>query len=167
MKLLATERSAGQTIEYQGKTCTIQLAEPDAFKGVEIALFSAGGETSKILAPAAAERGAVVIDNSSTWRMDPDVPLIVPEVNPDDISGYKKKGIIANPNCSTIQMVVALMPLHLRSKMTRVVVSTYQAVSGAGKAAIDELTDTTYQVFNGETIVPNKFQKQIAFNCIP
>lgn len=125
MKLLASERSAGTTIEYQGKTVTIQLAEPDAFKGVEIALFSAGGETSKILAPAAAEKGAIVIDNSSQWRMDPDVPLIVPEVNPDDIAGYEKKGIIANPNCSTIQMVVALMPLHLRSKMTRVVVSTY------------------------------------------
>jgi len=136
---------------------TIQLAEPEAFKGVEIALFSAGGETSKVLAPAAAERGAVVIDNSSQWRMDPDVPLIVPEVNPADIAGYVKKGIIANPNCSTIQMVVALMPLHLRSKMKRVVVSTYQAVSGAGKAALDELENTSYQALKNETIEPVKF----------
>lgn len=167
LKLLASERSVGQVIEYQGQKVPIQLAEPNAFKGIEIALFSAGGETSKVLGPAAAENGAIVIDNSSQWRMHPDVPLVVPEVNPEDIAGYKKMGIIANPNCSTIQMVVALMPLHLRSKMKRVIVSTYQAVSGAGKAAIDELENTTKQHFAGETIVPKKFQKQIAFNCIP
>lgn len=102
LKLLASERSVGQVIEYQGQKVPIQLAEPNAFKGIEIALFSAGGETSKVLGPAAAENGAIVIDNSSQWRMHPDVPLVVPEVNPEDIAGYKKMGIIANPNCSTI-----------------------------------------------------------------
>jgi aspartate-semialdehyde dehydrogenase len=150
-----------------GEKVKVHLAEPSAFSGVEIALFSAGGETSKILAPAAAANGAVVIDNSSQWRMHPDVPLVVPEVNPEDIALYEKTGIIANPNCSTIQLVVALMPLHLKAKMKRVIVSTYQAVSGAGKAAIDELDLTARNHFAGQPIVPKKFQKQIAFNCIP
>ena len=144
-----------------GKQVPVQLAEPDAFEGVEIGLFSAGGETSKVLAPEAAKKGTIVIDNSSQWRMHPDVPLVVPEVNPEDIAGYDKMGIIANPNCSTIQMVVALMPLHLKAKMKRVIVSTYQAVSGAGKAAIDELHDTSQLVLDGKSdqIKPVKFQK--------
>jgi aspartate-semialdehyde dehydrogenase len=135
------------------------LAEPDAFKGVDIALFSAGGSVSEALAPEAAKNGAVVIDNSSHWRMEPNIPLVVPEVNPEDIANYKETGIIANPNCSTIQMVVALMPLHLKSKIERVVVSTYQAVSGGGKAAIDELRGTSELALEGKEITPEKFPK--------
>jgi aspartate-semialdehyde dehydrogenase len=143
LSLLASEKSVGQEIEYNGVKVPVTLAEPDAFKGVDIALFSAGGDVSAVLAPEAAKNGAVVIDNSSHWRMNSDVPLVVPEVNPKDIGQYKDTGIIANPNCSTIQMVVALMPLHLKSKIKRIVVSTYQSVSGGGKAAIDETVDTS------------------------
>jgi aspartate-semialdehyde dehydrogenase len=135
------------------------LAEADAFKGVDIALFSAGGAASADLAPKASKNGAVVIDNSSHWRMDDDIPLVVPEVNPGDIGNYKKTGIIANPNCSTIQMVVALMPLHMKSKIKRIVVSTYQAVSGSGKAAIDELSNQTKQHMAGEEITSSVYPK--------
>ncbi|HOJ67869.1 MAG TPA: aspartate-semialdehyde dehydrogenase, partial [Candidatus Hydrogenedentes bacterium] len=137
----------------------------DSFEGVEIALFSAGGGTSKRFAPAAAAAGCVVIDNSSAWRMDPGVPLVVPEVNPHDLKWHK--GIIANPNCSTIQMVVVLKPLHDAAKIRRVVVSTYQAVSGAGSAAINELKEQTAALIEGREYPSSVFPHQIAFNVIP
>ena len=140
LRLLASKRSAGKQIEFMGKTYTVQEATKDSFEGIDIALF-AGGSVSKEFAPYAVKAGAVVIDNSSTFRMDPEVPLVVPEVNPEDI--LKHKGIIANPNCSTIIMVMALKPLYDLARIKRIVVSTYQAVSGAGKEGIDELTDQT------------------------
>ena len=130
LSLLASARSAGQAIEFRGQNVVIKEATPDAFEGVDIALFSAGGSISKVLAPEAVKRGAIVIDNTSAFRMDPDVPLVVPEVNAEDIA--KTKGIIANPNCSTIQMVVALKPLKEKYGLNKIIVSTYQAVSGAG-----------------------------------
>ena len=139
LRLLASKRSAGKQIEFMGKTYTVQEATKDSFEGIDIALF-AGGSVSKEFAPYAVKAGAVVIDNSSTFRMDPEVPLVVPEVNPEDI--LKHKGIIANPNCSTIIMVMALKPLYDLARIKRIVVSTYQAVSGAGKEGIDELTDS-------------------------
>jgi aspartate-semialdehyde dehydrogenase len=137
------------------------------FTGWDIALFAAGSEPTKIYAPKAASQGCVVIDNSSLYRMDPDVPLIVPEVNPDAIDGYTKRNIIANPNCSTAQMVVALKPLHDAATIRRVVVSTYQSVSGAGKAGMDELFEQSRAIFVGDSVEPRKFTKQIAFNVIP
>jgi len=137
------------------------------FAGWDIALFSAGSDVSKVYAPKAAAAGCVVIDNSSLYRMDPDVPLIVPEVNPDAIDGYKAKNIIANPNCSTAQMVVALKPLHDAAKIKRVVVATYQSVSGAGKQGMDELFEQSRNIFVGDSSEPVKFTKQIAFNVIP
>ena len=140
---LASERSIGKTVTFQGKEIHVDVLNQDSFKGVDIALFSAGGSISKEYGPIAAQAGAVVVDNSSAWRMDPEVPLVVPEVNPQDIALYKKTGIIANPNCSTIQMVVALKPLHDAARIERIVVSTYQAVSGAGKEAVDELASQT------------------------
>ncbi|MFO7975848.1 MAG: aspartate-semialdehyde dehydrogenase, partial [Candidatus Hydrogenedentota bacterium] len=143
----------------------VEVLTEDSFKGVDIALFSAGGGTSKQFAPAAAKAGCVVVDNSSAWRMDPEVPLVVPEVNAEDIQWHK--GIIANPNCSTIQMVVVLKPIHDAAKVTRVVVSTYQAVSGAGKAAVDELYAQTQAMIAGEEPVCEVFPYPIAFNCIP
>jgi len=164
---MASPRSAGEKIEFDGKELTVRLASEDAFEGIDIALFSAGSGASEVLAPAAAKAGAVVVDNSSKWRMDPDVPLVVPEVNPEDIAGYTKRGIIANPNCSTIQMVVALAPLHRKAKLQRVIVSTYQAVSGAGKQGMDELSSQVSALFNQVDFEPEKFSKQIAFNCIP
>ena len=164
---LASPRSAGQKIRFGGKELTVEVASEERFEGVDIALFSAGGETSKILAPAAAKAGAVVIDNSSQWRMTEGVPLVVPEVNSEDIGGYREKGIIANPNCSTIQMVVALAPLHREAGLQRVVVSTYQAVSGAGKSGMDELSSQVSSLFNQLDFEPKNFSKQIAFNCIP
>ena len=133
LKLLASERSKGRRMTYRGEELEVQVLGEDSFKGVDIALFSAGGDTSKRFAPHAAKAGCVVIDNSSAWRMDDEVPLVVPEVNPNDVSWHK--GIIANPNCSTIQMVVVLQPIHAAVGIERVVVSTYQAVSGAGSAA--------------------------------
>ena len=165
IKLLASERSRGKTIEFQGETLPVEVLAEDSFKGVEIALFSAGGGTSRQFAPCAAKDGCVVVDNSSAWRMDPEVPLVVPEVNPDDIA--KHKGIIANPNCSTIQMVVVLKPLHDAAKITRVVVSTYQAVSGAGIKALDELEAQTRAMLDGKTPECAVFPHPIAFNCIP
>lgn len=164
LKLLATERSAGKKIEYLGQEYTVEATTDESFDGVEIALF-AGGSASKEYARAAAQRGAVVIDNSSAFRMDDQVPLVVPEVNPEDVKWHK--GIIANPNCSTIQMVVALKPIHDAAKIKRVVVSTYQAVSGAGKEAIDELTEQTRSLLQGDTFEPKVFPFQIAFNLIP
>ena len=166
---VASSRSTGIEIEYgdTGRMLKVKNIEHFDFTGWDIALFSAGSGPTKIYAPKAAAAGCVVIDNSSLYRMDPDVPLIVPEVNPDAIDGYKKRNIIANPNCSTAQMVVALKPLHDYAKIKRVVVSTYQSVSGAGKAGMDELFEQSRNIFVGDPAVPTKFTKQIAFNVIP
>ncbi len=164
LKMLATERSAGKTIEFKGKAYTVEPTTAEAFNGVDIALF-AGGSASKDFAREAAKRGAVVVDNSSAFRMDPDVPLVVPEVNPEDVKAHK--GIIANPNCSTIIMVVALKPIHDAAKIKRVVVSTYQAVSGAGKEAIDELAEQVQLLSAGQEVTPRVFPYQIAYNLIP
>jgi aspartate-semialdehyde dehydrogenase len=165
IKPLASERSRGKTVFFKGEEIPVEVLGEDSFKGVDIALFSAGGGTSKQYAPCAARDGCVVVDNSSAWRMDPEVPLVVPEVNPGDIP--KHKGIIANPNCSTIQMVVVLKPLHDAARIRRVVVSTYQAVSGAGQAALEELREQTRALLAGEIYPPKIFPHQIAFNCIP
>ncbi|HPU96420.1 MAG TPA: aspartate-semialdehyde dehydrogenase [Candidatus Hydrogenedentes bacterium] len=165
IKLLASERSKGKTLRFKGEEIPVEVLTENSFEGVEIALFSAGGGTSKKFAPAAAAAGCVVIDNSSAWRMDPEVPLVVPEVNPHDLKWHK--GIIANPNCSTIQMVVVLKPLHDAAKIRRVVVSTYQAVSGAGSAAINELKEQTAALIEGREYPPSVFPHQIAFNVIP
>jgi len=165
---LASRKSLGSEVSFGEKTLiTRDLATFD-FTGWDIALFAIGSQATKEFAPKAAAAGCVVIDNSSLYRYDPDVPLIVPEVNADAIMGYSKKNIIANPNCSTAQMVVALKPLHDRARIKRVVVSTYQSVSGAGKEGMDELWDQTKSIYNPVTDVPpNTFQKQIAFNVIP
>lgn len=171
LRLLASKRSAGKQIEFMGKTYTVQEATKDSFAGIDIALF-AGGSVSKEFAPYAVESGVVVIDNSSAFRMDPEVPLVVPEVNPQAI--LKHKGIIANPNCSTIIMVMALKPLYDMAKIKRIVVSTYQAVSGAGKEGIDELTDQVKDFADGKEMVANILPSAslakhypIAFNLIP
>jgi len=164
--LLASKRSAGEKLPFREEEVEVQELRPESFEGVDIALFSAGGDRSKEFAPEAVKRGAVVIDNSSAFRMDPDVPLVVPEVNPEDVEWHK--GIIANPNCSTIQMVVVLKPLHDFAKVKRVVVATYQAVSGAGAAAIEELKEQSRAVLEGRPVPPpEKIPKQIAFNCVP
>lgn len=167
LKLLASERSVGKSYEFRGEEIAVTALTEDSFDGVDIALFSAGGDVSKTFAPIAAKAGAVVIDNTSAWRMDPDVPLVVPEVNADAIADYPKKGIIANPNCSTIQMVVAAKPLHDRAKIKRIVVSTYQSVSGAGAKAIQEMVDQVQAIFAGEEVPMVKFPHPIAFNCLP
>ena len=171
IKLLASARSAGKVLTVDGKEYVVEEAKPESFEGVDIALF-AGGSISKTLAPEAAKRGAIVIDNSSAFRMDPDVPLVVPEVNPEDIDTHK--GIIANPNCSTIIMALGLKPLHDLSPIKRVVVSTYQAVSGAGKEGIEELDSQVAQHVAGEDMVANLLPTgsmdkhyPIAFNLIP
>jgi aspartate-semialdehyde dehydrogenase len=167
--VVASPRSTGDEIEYgeTGRMLRIRNIEHFDFAGWDMALFAAGSETSKLHAPRAAAAGCTVIDNSSFYRMDPDVPLIVPEVNAHAIDGYRKKNIIANPNCSTAQMVVALKPLHDFAKIKRVVVSTYQSVSGAGKAGMDELFEQSRNIFVGDANEPVKFTKQIAFNVIP
>ncbi len=163
---LASRRSAGRKLQFKGEEVVVQELRPESFEGVDIALFSAGGDRSKEFAPEAVKRGAVVIDNSSAFRMEKEVPLVVPEVNPEDVEWHK--GIIANPNCSTIQMVVVLKPLHDVAKIKRVVVSTYQAVSGAGAEAIEELREQTRAVLEGREVPPpRKIPKQIAFNCVP
>ena len=166
---VASPRSTGMEIDFgeTGKKLKVKNIEHFDFTGWDIALFAAGSGPTKIYAPKAASQGCVVIDNSSLYRMDPDVPLIVPEVNPDAIDGYTKRNIIANPNCSTAQMVVALKPLHDAAKIKRVVVSTYQSVSGAGKAGMDELFEQSRAIFVGDQVEPKKFTKQIAFNVIP
>ncbi len=166
---VASSRSVGSEVELgdTGKMLKCQNLEHFDFAGWDIALFAVGSEATKIYAPKAAAAGCVVIDNSSLYRMDPDVPLIVPEVNPDAIDDYTKKNIIANPNCSTAQMVVALKPLHDAATIKRVVVSTYQSVSGAGKAGMDELFEQSRAIFVGDPVEPKKFTKQIAFNVIP
>ncbi len=167
VKLLASHRSAGRQLRFRGETVVVEEMTKDSFKGVDIALFSAGGSTSKEFAPIAAESDCVVVDNSSQWRMDPEVPLVVPEVNPHAIAEYTKKGIIANPNCSTIQMVVPLRPIHQEFKIKRIVVSTYQAVSGTGKKAVDELFDQTRAILNFQESKNNVYPHRIAFNCLP
>ncbi|RMG70978.1 MAG: aspartate-semialdehyde dehydrogenase, partial [Nitrospirae bacterium] len=165
LHLFASERSEGKKMEFKGQSITVKTLKEDSFKGIDIALFSAGAERSKKWAPVAANSGCVVVDNSSAWRMDPEVPLVVPEVNPDDLKWHK--GIIANPNCSTIQMVVPLKPLHDAARIKRIVVSTYQAVSGTGKKAMDELLKQTSDLLNFREIQCNVYPHQIAFNCLP
>ncbi len=167
IKLLASFRSAGRKIRFKGNDIEVHELTEKVFKGFDIALFSAGGGTSKKFAPFAAKDGCIVVDNSSVWRMDPDVPLVVPEVNPHTISEHTKKGIIANPNCSTIQMVVPLHAIYQTSGIKRVVVSTYQAVSGTGKRAIDELLDQTRAMLNFSETQNQIYPHRIAFNCLP
>lgn len=164
---VASRRSLGREVSFGDRTLKCQDLETFDFSKVDIALMSAGGSVSKEWSPKIAAAGAVVIDNSSAWRMDPDVPLIVPEVNADAVEGFAKKNIIANPNCSTIQMVVALKPLHDRATVKRVVVSTYQSVSGAGKKAMDELWLQTKGIYANDDLPAVNFPKQIAFNVIP
>jgi aspartate-semialdehyde dehydrogenase len=164
---LASERSLGKTVTFLGKEITVEVLSEDSFDGVEIALFSAGGGISKEYGPIAARAGAVVVDNSSAWRMDPDVPLVVPEVNPHDIGLYTQRGIIANPNCSTIQMVVALKPLHDAARIKRVVVSTYQAVSGTGQKAVDELAEQVRALLSCQATKNKVYPHRIAFNVLP
>jgi aspartate-semialdehyde dehydrogenase len=166
---VASPRSTGDVIDFgdSGRELRVKNIEHFDFAGWDMALFAAGSEVSKLHAPRAAAAGCTVIDNSSLYRMDPDVPLIVPEVNPGAIAGYTRRNIIANPNCSTAQMVVALKPLHDAAVIRRVVVSTYQSVSGAGKAGMDELFEQSRNIFVGDSTEPVKFTKQIAFNVIP
>ena len=161
----ASSRSAGTKVPFAGQELTVVELKEDSFEGFDLALFSAGGSTSKKFAPLAAKAGCVVVDNSSAWRMDPECPLVVPEVNPDDLSWHK--GIIANPNCSTIQMVVALKPIHDYATIKRVVVSTYQAVSGTGQKAIRELEKQVAHLMNAKEFEPEVYPHQIAFNCLP
>jgi aspartate-semialdehyde dehydrogenase len=164
---LASERSLGKKVTFKGKEIGVEVLTKDSFDGVEIALFSAWGSISKEYGPIAAAAGAVVVDNSSAWRMDPEVPLVVPEVNPQDIAQYTTRGIIANPNCSTIQMVVALKPLHDAARIKRVVVSTYQAVSGTGQKAVEELANQVRALLCCEEPVKKVYPHRIAFNCLP
>ncbi len=165
---LASRKSLGTEVSFGDKTLKTKDLDTFDFTGWDIALFAVGAGPTKTYAPKAAAAGCVVIDNSSLYRYQPDIPLIVPEVNPDAIQGYKNHNIIANPNCSTAQLVVALKPLHDRARIKRVVVATYQSVSGAGKAGIDELWDQTKGMYvPGQEVAPSKFQKQIAFNVIP
>ncbi len=166
IKFLASERSAGRAITFRGETHKVEPLTADAFRGVDIVLSSTPASISREFSPIAARAGAVVVDNSSAWRMDPEVPLVVPEVNPHDIARHK--GIIANPNCSTIQMVVALKPLHDRFRIRRVIVSTYQSVSGAGQSGVSELwAQTEARVAGKDMPAPAKFAHPIAFNCVP
>ena len=167
LTLLASERSAGSKLKFKGEDIVVKLLEDESFDSVDIGLFSPGGSVSAIYAPIAAKAGAVVIDNTSHFRMDPDVPLVVPEVNPEALCEYVRKNIVANPNCSTIQMVVALKPIHDRAHIERIVVSTYQAVSGAGKDAVDELSNQTRALFNMKDVECEAFPHRIAFNCLP
>ncbi len=162
IKLLASARSAGKKVAFNGRDLTVEELTPDSFNGVDLALFSAGGSISKEYAPIAANAGSVVVDNSSAFRMDPGTPLVVPEVNPEDVRNHK--GIIANPNCSTIIMVVPVWPLHQVNPIKRIVVSTYQAASGAGQAAMLELEQESRDVLAGKQVTPNIFPFQYAFN---
>jgi aspartate-semialdehyde dehydrogenase len=164
---LASRRSLGTEVSFGDRTLKVKALEHFDFSGIDICLMSAGGSVSKEWSPKIAAAGAVVIDNSSAWRYDSDVPLIVPEVNADAVTGFRKRGIIANPNCSTAQLVVALKPLHDKAKIKRVVVSTYQSVSGAGKDAMDELDRQTKAIYTLQDVQLNKFPKRIAFNVIP
>lgn len=167
LSLLASAKSAGTPIEFKGETYDVMDVADFDFSQADIALFSAGGSVSEHYAPIAADAGCVVIDNTSHFRYDVDVPLVIPEVNPDDISWYHTRNIIANPNCSTIQMLVALKPIHDAVGITRINVCTYQAVSGAGRSGIDELLNQTAKVLNGHDAEVKTFSKQIAFNVLP
>lgn len=165
LTLLASERSRGKAFDFRGESIPVQVLDEDSFSGIDIALFSAGGGISRRFAPLAARAGAVVVDNSSAFRMEPDVPLVVPEVNPSAALGHH--GIIANPNCSTIQMVVVLFPLHGRFRIKRVVVTTFQSVSGTGKDAVEELRRQVSQVGAGQPVTCDVYPHQIAYNCLP
>jgi aspartate-semialdehyde dehydrogenase len=167
LRLLASERSVGKKIVFAGKEIPVQLLDKNAFDAIDIALFSAGAARSLEFAPAAVAAGAIVVDNSSGFRMDPEIPLVVPEVNAHAIGQYKKRGIIANPNCSTIQMLVALKPIHDVARIKRIVVSTYQAVSGTGTKAIEELREEVAAYVRGVGYNSNVYPYQIAFNCLP
>ena len=165
LRLFASERSEGKSLQFEGSEIPVETLKEDSFRGIDIALFSAGAERSKIWAPVAAQSGCVVVDNSSQWRMDAKVPLVVPEVNSHDLKWHK--GIIANPNCSTIQMVVVLKPIHDAARIRRVVVTTFQSVSGTGKKAMDELLQQTTDLLNFREVKCNVYPHQIAFNCLP
>jgi len=165
VRFLASDRSEGKELVFRGEKVKVETLSHDSFKGIDIALFSCGGARSREFAPAAAKAGAVVIDNSSAWRMDPEVPLVVPEVNPEDVKWHK--GIIANPNCSTITMIVPLKPIHDAARVKRVVVVTYQSVSGTGQKAIDELRAQTEAVVAGREPEAKVYPAQIAFNLLP
>ena len=167
MRLLASERSAGQFLEFDGRQHRVSVLNENSFENTDIALFSAGGTVSAKYVPPAVSAGAVVIDNTAHFRMAPDIPLVVPEVNASAVGDYKKRRIIANPNCSTIQMVVALKPIHDAARIKRVVVSTYQSVSGAGRQAMEELSQQVAALYNSKVVEKKKFPHQIAFNCIP
>ena len=167
LRLFASPRSEGMELEFKGERIKVRTLKKGVFKGCDIALFSCGGSRSLEFAPDAAKDGCVVIDNSSAWRMDPEVPLVVPEVNPHAIADYKNKGIIANPNCSTIQMVVPLKAIYDYSRITHIFVATYQSTSGAGKKAMDELLEQTRAILNFQPIEKKVFPHQIAFNCLP
>ena len=167
LRLLASSRSVGKKLNFQGREIAVQEMTGDSFAGIDVALFSAGGDRSLTFAPAAAAAGAVVVDNSSAFRMDPEIPLVVPEVNPHAIAQYTKRGIIANPNCSTIQMLVALKPIHDAVGIKRIVVSTYQAVSGTGAKAIAELEGQMRDWAAGKPLTHTVYPHQIAFNCLP
>ena len=165
IRLMASGRSAGRKLPVGNREIKVEETTADSFGGVEIALFSAGAEQSRYFSPIAAKAGAVVVDNSSAWRMDKGVPLVVPEINPEDIRLHK--GIIANPNCSTIQMVVALYPLHKVNPIKRIIVDTYQSVGGTGSAAVEELRTQARQVLEGQATIPHVYPHQIAFNVLP
>jgi aspartate-semialdehyde dehydrogenase len=165
LRLFASERSEGQTLTFDGSEVPVEKLGKNCFRGIDIALFSAGSERSGEWAPVAVKSGCIVVDNSGQWRMDPGVPLVVPEVNPHDLEWHK--GIIANPNCSTIQLVVVLKPIHDAARIKRVVVTTFQSVSGTGKKAMDELGDQTVALLNFREVKANVYPHQIAFNCIP
>ena len=165
IRLLASDRSAGKKLRVNGEEVEVKETNHESFENVDVALFSAGAESSIYFSPIAARAGAVVVDNSAAFRMDPEVPLVVPEVNPEDIKEHK--GIIANPNCSTIQMVVALYPLHQVNPIKRVIVDTYQSVSGTGSAALEELSEQARLVLEGRSVVPHVYPHQIAFNVLP
>ncbi|MAH39032.1 MAG: aspartate-semialdehyde dehydrogenase, partial [Dehalococcoidales bacterium] len=163
IRLLTSDRSAGKKLFVSHQETLVEETTPESFKDIDIALFSAGTEVSRHFSPIASYSGAVVVDNSSAFRMDPHVPLVVPEINPEDIRHHK--GIIANPNCSTIQMVMALYPLHKASTIERIIVTTFQSVSGTGAAAIDELTTQSKQLLDGQAVAPHVYPHQIAFNA--
>ena len=165
VRLFASERSEGKRVEFRGKTLKVEVLGPDVFEGIDLALFSAGGSRSREFAPAAVKAGCIVIDNSSEWRMDPEVPLVVPEVNPQDLK--KHRGIIANPNCSTIQMVLILKPIHDTARIRRVVVTTFQSVSGTGMRAMEELLQQSVNVLNMKEVSHAVYPHQIAFNVLP
>jgi aspartate-semialdehyde dehydrogenase len=167
IRLLASERSAGQFLEFDGRQHRVSVLNENSFEDIDIGLFSAGGTVSAKYAPMAVSAGAVVVDNTACFRMAPDIPLVVPEVNASAIGDYTNRRIIANPNCSTIQMVVALKPIHDAARIKRVVVSTYQSVSGAGRQAMEELSQQVAALYNSKEVEKKKFPHQIAFNCIP